>query len=74
MKVFSVPHFYSLKVPRYARIHYQYTTLEGYLKKGQMNGFTAHVFQHETDHLNGVLYLDLIENWGFINQTRDKDA
>ncbi len=27
-----------------------------------LGGFTAHVFQHETDHVNGKLFIDLVEN------------
>lgn len=28
----------------------------------ELSGFVAHVFQHETDHLNGVLFVDKVTN------------
>lgn len=39
------------------------TTVRAYNEKGQKfergaSGFLAHIFQHEIDHLNGILYLD----------------
>lgn len=27
-----------------------------------LEGFVAHVFQHETDHLNGILFVDLVRD------------
>lgn len=59
---FSVPHFYGTKVPRYKKINYSYTTIDGKKIEGIATGFFAQVFQHETDHLNGKLYIDLVKN------------
>ena len=59
---FSVPHLYSTKVPRYPRIHYSYYTLAGTEISGEAEGLFAQIFQHETDHLNGILYIDLLQN------------
>lgn len=28
----------------------------------ELNGFVAHVFQHETDHLNGILFVDRVRD------------
>ncbi len=42
-------------------------TIEAYNEKGEkfiMNGvvLVAHIFQHETDHLEGVLFIDKAKN------------
>ena len=60
----SVPYFYSDKVPRYSEIQYRYTDNNGKTHQGIASGLFAHIFQHETDHLNGKLYIDLINNTG----------
>ena len=31
------------------------------MKREKINGFTAVIFQHETDHLDGIIYTDRIE-------------
>ena len=49
------------KVPRYKRIKISYTTQQGLLESGELEGFVARVFQHEFDHLNGLVYLDRVE-------------
>ena len=38
-----------------------YDTLQNEPKTESINGFTAVIFQHEIDHLNGILYLDLLK-------------
>lgn len=48
-------------VPRYARITVQATTLEGENILIRLRGFPAIVFQHEIDHLNGIMFYDRIE-------------
>jgi peptide deformylase len=65
----SVPGMRGL-VPRATRIRYGGTLLEdgGELAR-EASGFHARVFQHEFDHLNGVLYPQRIEDmtkFGFI--------
>ena len=57
----SVPGFYGT-VERPAKI-----TLEGFDKNGRKvkikaAGLTARVFQHEVDHLNGILFIDKAKN------------
>jgi peptide deformylase len=44
------------KVPRYRRIRYWGTTLDGRTVVREASGFHARVVQHEIDHLDGVLY------------------
>lgn len=39
-------------------IDLKYQTIEGIPKQETVTGFTAVIFQHEIDHLNGILYLD----------------
>ncbi len=49
----------SKKVARYRRIKYTAQDELGNTIKGIAKGFTARVLQHEIDHLNGVLIIDL---------------
>lgn len=53
----SVPGFYA-KVPRNARVKVRYLDLEGRKVEMQADGLLAIAFQHEIDHLNGVLFVD----------------
>ncbi|MBU8906758.1 peptide deformylase [Desertibacillus haloalkaliphilus] len=48
-------------VPRYARITVQGMTLEGEEVSLRLRGLPAIVFQHEIDHLNGIMFYDRIE-------------
>ena len=43
-------------VPRYCHIQYQGYSPDGELIKREASGFHARVFQHEFDHLDGILY------------------
>ena len=59
------------RVPRYRRIRYRGYDPEGMLIEREVEGFHARVFQHEYDHLDGVLYPDRIEDhssFGFIEE------
>jgi peptide deformylase len=47
-------------VPRYARITVKFMTLDGEEKKMRLTGLPAICFQHELDHLNGVMFYDRI--------------
>jgi peptide deformylase len=47
-------------VPRYARIRVIATNLEGKKIDIRLRGLLAIVFQHEIDHLNGVMFYDHI--------------
>ncbi len=47
-------------VPRYARIRVKATTLEGQQIDIRLKGLLAIVFQHEIDHLNGIMFYDHI--------------
>jgi peptide deformylase len=48
-------------VPRYARITVTGTTIDGEEVTLRLKGLPAIVFQHEIDHLNGILFYDYID-------------
>jgi peptide deformylase len=48
-------------VPRYHSIRVTYTDLTGQRLDVDFKSFLARVFQHEYDHLNGMVYLDRVE-------------
>lgn len=47
-------------VPRYARITVKFFTVDGEEKKLRLKGLPAICFQHELDHLNGIMFYDHI--------------
>ncbi len=57
----SVPGIRGL-VPRYQAIEIAYTDRNGKLQKQELTDFVARIFQHEYDHLDGVLFVDRVEN------------
>jgi peptide deformylase len=48
-------------VPRHRRIRVRYQSLEGHLVEKEFSDFVARVFQHEDDHLCGIVFLDRLE-------------
>ncbi|WP_240375037.1 peptide deformylase [Bacillus piscicola] len=50
-------------VPRYKRITITATTLENETIKLRLRGLPAIVFQHELDHLNGIMFYDRIADY-----------
>ncbi|WP_226665944.1 peptide deformylase [Metabacillus litoralis] len=48
-------------VPRYARIRVRATNLEGEQLDIRLKGLLSIVFQHEIDHLNGIMFYDHID-------------
>lgn len=56
----SIPGIRGL-VPRYQAIEVEYTTPFGQRIKQQFTDFVARIFQHEFDHLNGLVFLDRLE-------------
>ncbi|WP_059169985.1 peptide deformylase [Bacillus sp. FJAT-27445] len=56
----SVDEPYPGYVPRYARITVKGYDLDGNMQKLRLKGITAIVFQHEIDHLNGIMFYDHI--------------
>lgn len=63
----SVPGYFGF-VPRKTDVIISYADLEsGETKKEHVNGYTAIIFQHECDHLDGILYIDKADSV-FVNQ------
>lgn len=62
----SVPGHYE-KVKRHKRVVLRARTLEGKTVEVEAEGLLARIFQHETDHLNGFLY---IHRLGFFKKRR----
>lgn len=50
------------QVPRAAEVWVSYTDLLGKQREIHFKGFVARIFQHEFDHINGMVYLDRVEN------------
>lgn len=49
-------------VPRYEEIEVEYRDRAGNLQRRVLTDFVARIFQHELDHLDGVLFIDRIED------------
>lgn len=49
-------------VARYARIIVHYLDRDGSRTSAEVEGLTAGTFQHEVDHLDGVLFLDRVQD------------
>jgi len=56
----SIPNRTETLNSRSYAIKIEYDTMQGEHKTETIEGFTAVIFQHEIDHLNGILYIDLI--------------
>jgi peptide deformylase len=56
----SVPGIRGL-VPRYQMIEIAYHDRYGQLQKLELTDFVARIFQHEYDHLEGIVFLDRVE-------------
>jgi len=57
----SVPGIRGL-VPRYQLIEIEYTDRKGKLQKQVLTDFVARIFQHEYDHLDGIVFVDRVES------------
>ncbi len=49
-------------VPRHETIRVRYLNREGVLIETEYEGFLARIFQHEVDHLDGLVFLDRVES------------
>lgn len=47
-------------VSRFKSVHFKAFTTSGELVEGVAKGFNARLIQHEIDHLNGILFIDLV--------------
>ncbi|HSH52381.1 MAG TPA: peptide deformylase [Bacteroidales bacterium] len=57
----SIPGIRGL-VPRAKSIKVEYTNRNGERVKKQFDGFVARIFQHEFDHIEGIMFLERIES------------
>lgn len=57
----SIPGIRAL-VPRWQSIQVEFTDRKSKLVKRRFSGFVARIFQHESDHLDGLVFLDRIES------------
>jgi len=49
-------------VPRHSSINVRYSSRDGNLIEVKYSGFIARIFQHELDHLNGIVFIDRVAN------------
>ena len=47
---------------RYEKIDAEWFDEKGEHRQKMLDGFVAHVFQHETDHLSGILFVDRVRD------------
>ena len=57
----SIPGIRGL-VPRHRSVRVRYLLRDGTMEEREFSDFIARIFQHEYDHLNGVLFLDRLES------------
>lgn len=50
------------QVPRHTSVKLRWMDEHGKDREEVLEGFAAHVAQHETDHTNGILFLDRVED------------
>ena len=50
------------QVPRHRTVSVVYQDLSGSRRELDLEGFPARIFQHELDHLNGLFFLDRVED------------
>ena len=53
----------NVKVKRYKKIHLSYFDRKGEYISKQLSGMAAIIAQHEYDHLNGVMIIDIMEEF-----------
>jgi len=52
-----------LKIKRAKNIEVKFQDINGQEVKMKLSGLDARIFQHEFDHLNGILFIDRIPFW-----------
>jgi peptide deformylase len=57
----SIPGIRGL-VPRYQAIEVEYSDRNGKLHKQELTDFVARIFQHELDHLDGIVFVDRLQS------------
>jgi peptide deformylase len=67
-----VPNIYG-KVPRYSKVKVKALGLDGKEFRVTADGFLARVFQHEIDHLNGILFFERLSFFEKLRVKRNLD-
>ncbi|SFN09424.1 peptide deformylase [Pleomorphomonas diazotrophica] len=57
----SIPGWRSSRVPRHPKVSVRYRDMDGGTHEATYEGLAARIVQHEFDHLNGRLFIDLDE-------------
>ena len=57
----SVPGIRGL-IPRHFKIEVEFTTKDGKKVRKSYKDFVARIFQHENDHLEGLMFTDRLES------------
>ncbi|KJH69897.1 peptide deformylase [Aliterella atlantica] len=57
----SIPGIRGL-VPRHQAIEIEYSDRNGKLHKQELTDFVARIFQHELDHLDGIVFVDRLQS------------
>jgi peptide deformylase len=58
-------------VPRHARLKLEALDAKGHAIKREFAGFSARVFQHECDHLDGIVFLDRMKDFSSLSFSRE---
>ncbi len=67
----SIPGFRA-KVSRHASLEVEFQTIDGKKHKAQIRDFIARIFQHEFDHVSGILYIDRVEMKDIVSENEYK--
>lgn len=68
----SIPNIYG-KVKRSTSVTIEYIDEQGEKKSRKAVGFVARIFQHEIDHLDGILFTDKATNIIEVKDTKDNE-
>lgn len=68
----SIPGMYGL-VPRHVWVRVAFTTLDGKRVRRIFRNFHARVFQHEFDHLNGILFTSYVNSKDLLTKKEFKE-
>ena len=58
-------------VPRYSALTLRYTDGQGEVSEVEAGGFFARVIQHELDHLDGIVFLDRMEDLSTLTHSKE---
>jgi len=48
------------RVPRWKSVDAEFLDVQGITRRVRLEGFIARIFQHEFDHINGMVYIDRV--------------